>query len=62
MRALGCDNRIKVLGELVDDPLDVLFGNIAAIEPVDLIEDLSEAQLGHLFEVYVQAISDGLDN
>ena len=62
MRALGCDNRIKVLGELVDDPLDVLFGNIAAIEPVNLIEDLSEAQLGHLFEVYVQAISDGLDN
>lgn len=50
-----------MLGELVDDPLDVLFGNIAAIEPVNLIEDLSVAQPGHLFEVYMQATSDGLD-
>ena len=51
-----------MLRELVDDPLDVLFGNIAAIEPVNLIEDLSVAQPGDLFEVYVQATSDGLDN
>ena len=51
-----------MLGELVDDPLDILFGNVAAIEPVNLVEDLSVAQPGHLFEVYVQATSDGLDN
>lgn len=51
-----------MLGELIDDALDVLFGDVAAIEPVNLIKDLSVTQSGHLLQVYVQPAANGLDN